>query len=175
MRPLNREPTSLTVMELQSAGARRSRVTNKSLQEGRRANKTSHTRSEQQATVCTTSRPSLTTRTSPANRRHRAASKGARTTTRQRRTNQKNTQEGATQSEHAQPNTRTQRAASKGGAPKPSRHQEKPSEYIKDWKVYEPQRVPWHGREFKGREFKGCLQHQILESRALPMATERVC
>ena len=84
-------------------------------------------------------------------------------------------QERATQSKRAQPNTRTQRAASKGGAPKPSRHQEKPSEYIKDWKVYEPQRVPWHGREFKGREFKGCLQHQILESRALPMATERVC
>ena len=69
---------ALAVLELQSAGARRSRVTNKSLIEGRYATKEPRTRSEQRTAVRTTRRPSSTTQISSADRRHRAASKGAR-------------------------------------------------------------------------------------------------
>ena len=133
MRSLEQESiSSLAVLEQQSAGRRSSRVNKKTLRKVRQAIKNAHARSGKQIAARALNRPSYSrpekeglrsTRVSIVDRggQYALSKGGARTTTHQQRTNQKNTKERATQSKRAQSNTRNQRAASKGGAPKPSR------------------------------------------------------
>ena len=108
MRSLGRESnSSLAVLEFQSAGARRSRVNNKTLREERRAIKKSHARSEKRIAARRTNRPSYsrpekegprTTRASIVDKGHHAMSKGgARTMTHTPAKNKPEEHRGASQ------------------------------------------------------------------------------
>ena len=112
-------------------------------------------RSEKQAAVRTTSRPSSTTQTSPADRRYRAASKGERNYVAPAKNKQEPPTKSGRRHHSSTEKTGTVYEPQRVGYPCLQDPANVIAKLSVKWpaEMQEEQRVPVHGREFKGCEW----------------------